>query len=171
MLDILISTSRKTFPEIPVFIYGHSLGGGIVLDYLLRSGQEIKGAIVTSPWLLLSFKPDRIRIILARIMKGLIPGLIQPSGLVVSHISHDQVVVEKYLADPLVHNKISVSMVYEANLKSPYLLCMDLTIRSPHLKGVVSFQQELIRLNLKSGMADIMNFIMNCLKMKFLLIL
>jgi alpha-beta hydrolase superfamily lysophospholipase len=122
MLDILISTSRKTFPEIPVFIYGHSLGGGIVLDYLLRSGQEIKGAIVTSPWLLLSFKPDRIRIILARIMKGLIPGLIQPSGLVVSHISHDQVVVEKYLADPLVHNKISVSMIYEANKAAGYSL-------------------------------------------------
>ncbi len=38
------------------------------------------------------------------------PGLIQPSGLNVNHISHDVTVVEKYKNDPLVHDKISVSL-------------------------------------------------------------
>ena len=35
MIDILLNEARKTFPGIPVFLYGHSLGGGIVLDYLI----------------------------------------------------------------------------------------------------------------------------------------
>ncbi len=63
MIDILCgSTCQKTFPGVPVFIYGHSLGGGMVLDYLLRRKPEITGAIVTSPWLKLSFEPGKVKI-------------------------------------------------------------------------------------------------------------
>ena len=59
MIDILLKTTIRTFPGTPVFIYGHSLGGGIVLDYLIRKNPGIKGAIVTSPWLRLSFEPSK----------------------------------------------------------------------------------------------------------------
>ena len=89
MINIMLDSCRKTFPGIPVYLYGHSLGGGIVLDYLLRVNPRIKGAIVTSPWLRLSFEPPKIKVILASIMKNLMPGLVQPTGLNVSHISHD----------------------------------------------------------------------------------
>jgi acylglycerol lipase len=114
MIDILHDSSIKTFPGIPLFIYGHSLGGGIVLDYLLRKKPEIKGAIVTSPWLKLSFEPDKFKIVLATVIKFIMPGLVQPSGLVVDHISHERDVVEKYKADLLVHDKISVSLFHSA---------------------------------------------------------
>jgi alpha-beta hydrolase superfamily lysophospholipase len=114
MIGILLESTQKTFPEIPVFLYGHSLGGGIVLDYLLRKKLGINGAVVTSPWLTLAFQPPRSKIILASIMKHILPGLVQPSGLVVDHISHDRDVVEKYIADPLVHDKISVSLFHSA---------------------------------------------------------
>jgi alpha-beta hydrolase superfamily lysophospholipase len=43
-------------------------------------------------------------------MKNILPSLVQPSGLVVEHISHDRKVVENYKNDPLIHNKISVSL-------------------------------------------------------------
>ncbi len=114
MLDILIKTTLRTFPGTPVYIYGHSLGGGIVLDYLIRRNPGIKGAIVTSPWLRLSFEPPKIKVAMAGVMKYILPGLIQPSGLNVSHISHDQDVIEKYKNDPLVHGKISVSLFHGA---------------------------------------------------------
>jgi alpha-beta hydrolase superfamily lysophospholipase len=110
MLDILLKSCNQTFPGCPVYIYGHSLGGGIVLDYLLRRNPKIKGAIVTSPWLRLSFEPPKSKVFLASLMKHLMPGLIQPSGLNVNHISHDLNVVEKYKSDPLVHDKISVAL-------------------------------------------------------------
>jgi len=114
MLEILLDNVSKTFPGLPVFIYGHSLGGGIVLDYILRKKPAIKGAIVTSPWLKLSFEPEKSKIVLASVMRFVLPGLTQPSGLVVNHISHDKEVIDKYLTDPLVHNKISVSLFYNA---------------------------------------------------------
>jgi alpha-beta hydrolase superfamily lysophospholipase len=114
MIDILYENVRKTFPGIPVFLYGHSLGGGIVLDYLVRRKPEIKGAVVTSPWLKLSFEPNKFEIGLASVMKFFFPALIQPSGLVADHISHNREVVDKYLEDPLGHGKISVSLFHSA---------------------------------------------------------
>ncbi len=114
MIDILLNECRKTFPGIPLFLYGHSLGGGIVLDYLIRKDPKIRGAIVTSPWLKLAFEPEPSKVKLAGIMKNILPGMIQPSGLVVEHISHDQKVVDAYKNDPLNHGKISVSLFHSA---------------------------------------------------------
>ncbi len=133
MIDILLSSCKKTFPGVPVFLYGHSLGGGIVLDYLLRKSPKISGAIVTSPWLRLSFEPPRIKVLMASIMKNIIPGLIQPSGLIVDHISHDVDVVERYKSDPLVHNKISVSLFHGAMNSAHYSLAHSSELKIPLL--------------------------------------
>lgn len=134
MLDTLIKETRKTFPGIPLFIYGHSLGGLIVLDYLVRKNPSVKGAIVTSPWLKLAYEPSAFKLFLASVFRVIWPGLAQPSGLVVADISHDQAVVDDYTADPLVHDKISAGLFYSAvtaakntlagatNLKTPLLL-------------------------------------------------
>jgi alpha-beta hydrolase superfamily lysophospholipase len=122
MLDILLKSCNQTFPGCPVYIYGHSLGGGIVLDYLVRRNPKIKGAIVTSPWLRLSFEPPKSKVFLASLVKHLMPGLIQPSGLNVNHISHDMNVVEKYKNDPLVHDKISVALFDGAMTSARYSL-------------------------------------------------
>jgi len=134
MLDIILDGVNKTFPGVPVFIYGHSLGGGIVIDYILRKNPVITGAIVTSPWLKLSFEPDKFKIFLASVMKNILPGLTQTTGLVVKYISSDNEVVDRYIADPLVHDKISVSLFNSAmnagktnlenaqDLKTPLLL-------------------------------------------------
>jgi len=122
MLDILIKTCVRTFPGCPIYIYGHSLGGGIVLDYLLKENPKIKGAIVTSPWLRLTLQPPKSKIMLAALMRNLIPGFTQPSGLNVNHISHDKAEVEKYASDPLVHGKISVSLFSGAMSAAKYSL-------------------------------------------------
>lgn len=133
MLDILISSCKRTFPGVPVYIYGHSLGGGIVLDYLLRKNPKIKAAIITSPWLRLSSEPPKIKLVIASIMKYLLPGLIQPSGLNVSHISHDNNIVEKYKIDPLVHDKISVNLFHEAMTAAEYTLAHAKELKIPTL--------------------------------------
>ena len=134
MIDILINECKMTFPGIPIFLYGQSLGGGIVLDYLIRLNPKIKGAVVTAPFLKLAFEPSRSKVKLAAIMKNIYPSLLQSSGLIVDHLSHDKEVVKRYVNDPLVHDKISVSLFHEAmkaaknsldnaaNLKVPLLL-------------------------------------------------
>jgi acylglycerol lipase len=122
MLDILVENCRKTFPGCPIYIYGHSLGGGIVLEYLLKRNPKIKGAIVTSPWLRLTFQPPKSKLVLASVMKNLMPQLVQSSGLNVDYISHDIAEVDKYKKDPLVHGKISVGLFVSAMNAGEYSL-------------------------------------------------
>lgn len=114
MINILLSSSKRMFPTCPIYIYGHSLGGGLVLDYLIRKNPKIKGAIITSPWLQLTFEPPKSKMILASILKNIIPGFTQGAGLVVSHLSHDQEVIKNNTEDPLMHGKISISLFNEA---------------------------------------------------------
>lgn len=114
MIGILLNSVSMTFPSVPVFLYGQSLGGGIVLRYILAHEPDITGAIVTSPWLKLSFEPDKFKIFLASVMKNILPAFTQSSGLVIEHLSHNRDEVDKYGTDPLVHGKISVSLFYNA---------------------------------------------------------
>lgn len=165
MLDILLENVSNTFPGVPVFLYGHSLGGGIVLDYILRKTPAVKGAIVTAPWLKLTFEPDKFKVALASIMKNILPGLIQPSGLAVDHLSHDRDVVERYKADPLVHDKISVSLFHSAmsagkatlknaeELKIPLLLMHggDDLICSPEGSRIFASKTSLAELKIWDG--------------------
>ncbi len=122
MIDILINTAKQTFPGIPLFIYGHSLGGGLVLNYLLKTNPKVSGAIATSPWLKLSFEPPRIKLILASILNHILPGFVQSSGLNADFLSHDPDVVRLYRNDPLVHGKISVSLFNIAVKSAKYTL-------------------------------------------------
>ena len=133
MLDILINEANKTFHSLPVFIYGHSLGGNVALSYILKHSPHIKGAIVTSPWLRLAFEPSRAKIRAAALMNYILPSMVQPSGLVVEHLSRDNMVVEKYRNDNLVHGKISLRLFSDAVKSASYVLSHAGDLRIPLL--------------------------------------
>lgn len=120
IVDRLIARACSMYPLSPVILYGHSLGGGMALRYLLEVRPLLCCAIVTSPWLVLSFEPPRIKVRLARLMSRITPGLTQSSGLVPGHLSRDSATVEHYITDPLVHDRISVALFNEAVLTALY---------------------------------------------------
>jgi alpha-beta hydrolase superfamily lysophospholipase len=112
-IDVLIKESKKLYPNLPQFIYGHSMGGNIVTNYILKRENNFKGAIISSPWYRLAFTPSVLILFFARIMNKIYPKFTQKSTLDVKGISHDQEVVAAYLSDPLIHEKISARMFYE----------------------------------------------------------
>jgi alpha-beta hydrolase superfamily lysophospholipase len=121
-VDHILNTARRTFPGIPVFLYGHSLGGGIVLDYMLRKKPSVRGAVITSPWLKLAFEPSKLKAIMAMTVRSVLPGLVQPSGLETIYLSHNQSVVDAYKSDPLNHDRISVGLFTGAMISARYSL-------------------------------------------------
>ena len=122
LLEDVMRFLRQTatrFPEMPIFLYGHSLGGNLVLNTALRRKPAVKGVIATGPWLRLAFEPPAVKIALAKTMQSLLPGMLQSSGLETAALSHDEAVVRAYENDPLVHDKISARMfvvMYDAGL-------------------------------------------------------
>jgi len=116
-INSLLNEANKNFPELPSFLYGHSLGGNLVLNYVLRCQAQLKGVIVTDPWLRLAFEPPRFKIILAQITNYIWPSFSQKNGLDTKVLSHDPEVVHVYENDPLVHDYISTRMfisIYQA---------------------------------------------------------
>ncbi len=116
----LLAYARERFPETPRILYGHSLGGNLVLNYLLRRDVgDLTAAVASGPWLRLAFEPPAYKVALARTFGRLLPALLQPSGLNPEHLSHDPEVVRAYMEDPLVHDRISAALflnAYEAGL-------------------------------------------------------
>ncbi|GAG77006.1 unnamed protein product [marine sediment metagenome] len=64
MQDIssLLEVANKQFPQLSSFLYGHSLGGNLVLNYILRHQPQLEGVIVSDPWLRLAFEPPRFKL-------------------------------------------------------------------------------------------------------------
>ena len=104
---------EERYPEAPRFLYGHSLGGNLVLNYALRRKPDLHGVIATGPWLRLAFDPPASQVTLGRLMNGIAPGFTQHSKLNTKGLSHDQRVVGAYENDPLVHDKISARLFVE----------------------------------------------------------
>lgn len=118
-IDAFLAEVDEYHPDEPHFLYGHSLGGNLVLNYALRRDPNLRGVISTSPWLKLAFEPPAIQISLAKMMDKLFPAFLQSSGLKTADLSRDAAVVRAYEEDPLVHDKISARLfagIHEAGL-------------------------------------------------------
>ncbi len=48
-VDALLAKTREAFPGLPHFIFGHSMGGGLVLHYGLNHSDDIAGFLVSAP--------------------------------------------------------------------------------------------------------------------------
>jgi acylglycerol lipase len=106
----LLDEAAARYPSLPRFLYGHSLGGNLVLNYALRRKPAIAGVVATSPWLRLSSAPPAARMALGRVMNRLLPAFVQSSGLDPTGLSRDPEVVRAYKVDPLVHDRLSARL-------------------------------------------------------------
>ena len=94
-------------PARPRVAYGHSTGGLLVLLRALTEPAGIQGVIATSPWLRLSFPAPAFKVLMGRMLKGILPAMTAATGLEQAALSHDPAVVAAYGADPLVHERMS----------------------------------------------------------------
>ncbi len=85
-----------------LFLMGHSLGGLIVLNYLLHYPEKLDGVVASAP-ALAQTGTSPLLMTLARILSSIAPTLTMKTGLDVAAISRDPAVVEAYKNDPLVH--------------------------------------------------------------------
>jgi acylglycerol lipase len=107
-IDNILDHARSRYPDLPLILYGHSLGGILVLYYGLRQKPDVKGIIATSSGLRTALEKQPAKIMAAKILGSLIPGISLPTGLDKNAISQDKEVVAAYSADPLVHDRMSL---------------------------------------------------------------
>lgn len=107
LMDFIIENAVSWYPDLPLFLYGHSMGGNLVLNYGIRRGSGIKGIVASSPYLRLAFAPPKWKLLAGKVLYKLAPKVSMPSGMDAEGLSRIPEEVKQYETDLLVHDRIS----------------------------------------------------------------
>jgi alpha-beta hydrolase superfamily lysophospholipase len=106
-LELLLTRIKTDHPELPLFVYGQSMGGNLVSNYLLRRDTaDLAGALITSPWLRLRWGGRFGWIILTNIIKLLWPAQAHRDWLNPERLSSVPGVGVHFGTDELVHRRL-----------------------------------------------------------------
>ena len=132
-IDRVCDTVQADCPEVPLVLFGHSMGGNLILNFLLRRKRKVSGAIVTGPYLKLGFEPPKWKIILAKLSSNILPSLSQPTELEKPALTRTPEVVRKYEDDHLVHDRITSSFFINVHFAGQYAIDHAQEITTPQL--------------------------------------
>lgn len=109
----LMDEAGKRFAGVPIFLYGHSMGGGIVLNHGLTKAPDIAGYIVSAPLIIPADPvPGPLRAVV-KLLRPLLPNMTIKNtvpGNRVSSISNEQT---KYENDPLNHGRLGLGLAID----------------------------------------------------------
>jgi alpha-beta hydrolase superfamily lysophospholipase len=102
-LAYLLAELNPTYGSKPHFLYGHSVGGTVSLDYVMHYPDRIKGVILSAPSL---GKPNipAILFTISKVLSKIYPTFSMATQLDQTALSRDSEVVKAYQDDPLVHS-------------------------------------------------------------------
>ncbi len=150
-VDVLVNKAHELFLSQPIYLYGHSLGANIAINYVLTHPNKVKGLVAASPLLRLAFEPPKWKISLGKLLFKVLPSLTLASELDVDAISRDPLEVKRYVDDALIHDKVSPMYLFpvleagenallKANeLKTPSLIMHGTADRLTDHKATVDF--------------------------------
>lgn len=119
--------------DLPLFVFGHSMGGLITARYIEEYQHAFDGAIITSPWLATAMPVPRWKVLASNFLGKLLPALPIDSGIDPDYLSHNKTVVARYRDDPLVHSKITPRLFAEASVAMGLVMQRSDRIRIPVL--------------------------------------
>jgi len=116
---------------LPLILLGHSLGGLVAGRFVSLGLRPVDGLVMSSP----ALDPglNAIQKFLLATLPAIAPNLRVNNGLKPEFISHDPQVVSKYLADPLVHARISARLAKFIATAGPATVAAASTWRTPTL--------------------------------------
>jgi alpha-beta hydrolase superfamily lysophospholipase len=101
----LVESTRVRNPGVPLVLVGHSMGGLVAASFVARTLHAVDALVLSSP--LLAMRLSASQRLLMAVVPRIAPNLTVPNGLNPQFLSHDPRVVQSYLNDPRVHDRIS----------------------------------------------------------------
>jgi acylglycerol lipase len=100
--DEMVTICQNNYSELPLFLMGHSMGGGMVAAYLLKYSPKVNGVVLSSSLLKPSSDVSKLLILASGLLSFLLPK-IKTIKVDSTKLSHDLEVVKNYQSDPLVY--------------------------------------------------------------------
>jgi len=132
-IELQLEKSYELFPLSGRILYGHSMGGNLVINYAMSKEPPISALIATSPWLQLTSEPPSYLLLLLTILKSVFPGLRVKSKIDNTTRSHDPVINQAAKDDPLMYGMISLRLFDQVSRKGLYAMRNVYKINRPFL--------------------------------------
>jgi alpha-beta hydrolase superfamily lysophospholipase len=94
--------TKNAFPNIPIFVMGHSMGGLIATHFGIKYAADdsrIKGYILSSPYYENAIKVAPIMIPLIKIFGKIIPKVVIPGPDLTELLTHDETITKRHRRD------------------------------------------------------------------------
>lgn len=109
---------QERYPDVPIFFLGHSMGGLVLLKFLIRQGdQGALGAVLSSPLLGVAVEVAAFKKKSAGFLSSVLPNLTLSNEIPNEHLTHFKDVVKYNETDTLRHDRIS-PLLYTSILSS-----------------------------------------------------
>lgn len=115
--DLVVGRAREAHPGVPVFFFGHSMGGAIVALYAATRKPEVAGVLTTGAALMPGSGVSPVLVKVTKALGALFPGL-KIFKTANSDFSRDPAVVKAMDNDPLILNTSAPARVASELLKS-----------------------------------------------------
>jgi alpha-beta hydrolase superfamily lysophospholipase len=99
--------------EVPAFLVGQSLGALIALHFVGSQPKEFEGVVFCSGAFALPDRIPRIKLLAGKLLRRIAPATTMSHGLPIQCLSTEPEVIQAYLDDPFVHDRISVQLFFE----------------------------------------------------------
>lgn len=132
-VQTLLSHAKKQNAALRLFLVGHSMGGLTALTYALKHPKNISAVVASGPGLIAKVHVPAWKSTLGKIMSRLIPSLSMPNGIDPNTVSRDKAIVEAYISDPLVHDKVSARWYTEFTNTGAWVMSQASTLKVPAL--------------------------------------
>jgi len=146
-IDFIINEAKKHFKKTPRILLGHSMGGNLVLSYIIsKRSSKLKGVVSSSPWIKLQQGPSPLVKGLAKFVLFIFARFRTKTGLNPEDMTHDKPILQKTYEDEYMHNKIGVRLYFsieesgEAILKNKHKINIPLLIMHGNKDKVTSVQ-------------------------------
>ncbi len=126
----LVERTKAEYPDLPLFVFGHSMGGAIAIMVTARLQEHVQALLLSGPALHIANTPKFLQAV-APIPAALFPKLpFMP--LKGSDISRDPSIAEKYKSDPLNYvGKVRFGMGWQTIRAGRLALGVTSTIHVP----------------------------------------
>ncbi len=108
VIDHLFAIAREKYQDIPLILYGHSMGANIAARYLQLRHPAIRAAVLTGIPIKTPKDLPRPFVLAVMASPAWLKNITIKNGLNLQSLCGDPQVVSKYLADPLVHDRVSL---------------------------------------------------------------
>lgn len=107
-ISLMLAETAGRFPDRPIFLFGQSMGGNLVINYALRREPGIAAVIASSPMLRAAFRPPYWKTFTGKYLRPVLPLLSLYNEIRAEDLSRDPDVVHAYKNDPLVHDRLTL---------------------------------------------------------------